>query len=76
MSAHCASVTRSPLAVALLAVAVPVAIAAFVATTSNTGNSFQSAAIFPGAIKMASGAYTRQRGRQPPDCRSASSPIS
>jgi len=45
------------LAVALLALAVPVAIAAFVATTSNTGNSFQSAAIFPGAIKMASGSY-------------------
>lgn len=46
------------LAVALLALAVPVAIAAFVAITSNTGNSFQSAAIFPGAIKMASGTYT------------------
>jgi hypothetical protein len=46
------------LAVALLALAVPVAIAAFVATTSNTGNSFQSASIFPGAIKMATGTYT------------------
>jgi hypothetical protein len=45
------------LAVALLALAVPVAIAAFVATVSNTGNSFQSAAIFPGAIKMATGSY-------------------
>lgn len=46
------------LSVALLALAVPVAIAAFVATISNTGNSFQSAAIFPGAIKMTSGTYT------------------
>jgi hypothetical protein len=46
------------LATALLALAVPVAIAAFVATTSNTGNSYQSASIFPGAIKMASGTYT------------------
>ncbi len=46
------------LASALLALAVPVAIAAFVATISNTGNSFQSASIFPGAIKMASGSYT------------------
>lgn len=46
------------LAAALFALAVPVAIAAFVATISNTGNSFQSAAIFPGAIKMASGTYT------------------
>ena len=45
------------LSVALLALAVPVAIAAFVATTSNTGNSFTSAAIFPGAIKMATGSY-------------------
>ncbi len=46
------------LVVALVTLAVPVAIAAFVATTSNTGNSFQSAALFPGAIKMASGSYT------------------
>jgi hypothetical protein len=46
------------LAVALLALAVPVAVAAFVATISNSGNSFQAAAIFPGAIKMASGTYT------------------
>jgi hypothetical protein len=44
-------------AVVLLALAVPAAIAAFVATTANTGNSFQSASIFPGAIKMASGTY-------------------
>jgi hypothetical protein len=34
------------------------ALAAFVATLSNSGNSFQAAAIFPGAIKMASGTYT------------------
>jgi hypothetical protein len=33
-------------------------VAAFVATTSNTGNSFQSAAIFPGAIKVTTGTYT------------------
>jgi len=46
------------LAVALLGLAVPVAIAAFVAMTANTGNSFQSASIFPGAIKMATGSYT------------------
>ncbi len=46
------------LAVALLGLAVPVAVAAFVATISNTGSSFQAAAIFPGAIKMASGTYT------------------
>jgi hypothetical protein len=46
------------LAVALLALAVPVALAVFVATISNTGNSFQAASIFPGAIKMASGTYT------------------
>lgn len=45
------------LAAALFALAVPAAIAAFVATTSNTGNSFQSASIFPGAIKMATGSY-------------------
>jgi hypothetical protein len=45
------------LAVAMLAVAVPVAVAAFVATISNSGNSFQAASIFPGAIKMASGTY-------------------
>jgi hypothetical protein len=45
------------LAVALLALVVPAAIAAFVATTANSGNSFQSASIFPGAIKMASGSY-------------------
>ena len=46
------------LAVALLALAVPVALAAFVATISNSGNSFQAAAMFPGAIKMATGTYT------------------
>jgi hypothetical protein len=46
------------LAVALLALAVPVAVAAFVATVSNSGSSFSSAAIFPGAIKMATGTYT------------------
>jgi hypothetical protein len=46
------------LAVALLALAVPVAVAAFVATISNSGNSFQAASIFPGAIKMAQGYYT------------------
>lgn len=45
------------LAIALLALAVPVAIAAFVATISNSGNSFQAASIFPGAIKMATGTY-------------------
>jgi hypothetical protein len=45
------------LALALLALAVPGAIAAFAATTANTGSSFQSAAIFPGAIKMATGTY-------------------
>jgi hypothetical protein len=44
-------------ALALLALAVPAALAAFVATISNAGNSFQSAAIFPGAIKMATGSY-------------------
>jgi hypothetical protein len=46
------------LAVAVLALAASVAVAAFVATISNSGNSFQSAAIFPGAIKMATGSYT------------------
>jgi hypothetical protein len=50
------------LAAALLALAVPAAIAAFVATTSNTGNSFQSASIFPGAIKMATGSYLGDAG--------------
>jgi hypothetical protein len=43
---------------ALLLVGVPVAVAAFTATTSNSGNSFQSASIFPGALKMATGTYT------------------
>ena len=46
------------LGIALLALAVPVALAAFVATTSNSDNSFTSAATFPGAIKMATGSYT------------------
>ena len=46
------------LAVALLALGAATAVAAFVATISNSGNSFQAAAIFPGAIKMASGTYT------------------
>ncbi len=51
------------LALALLvAMAVPVAIAAFVASTSNSGNSFQAASIFPGAIKMASGTYAGNGG--------------
>lgn len=45
------------LAAVVLVLVVPVAIAAFVATTANTGSSFQSASIFPGAIKMASGTY-------------------
>lgn len=45
------------LALVVLALAVPVAIAAFVATTANTGSSFQAASIFPGAIKMATGTY-------------------
>jgi hypothetical protein len=45
------------MAVALLALAVPVAVAAFVAAISNSGNSFQAASIFPGAIKMATGTY-------------------
>jgi hypothetical protein len=42
----------------LLALGAATAAAAFVATISNSGNSFQAAAIFPGAIKMASGTYT------------------
>jgi hypothetical protein len=46
------------LAIALLALGAATAAAAFVATLSNSGNSFQAAAIFPGAIKMASGTYT------------------
>ena len=46
------------LAVALLALGASTALAVFVATLSNSGNSFQAAAIFPGAIKMASGTYT------------------
>jgi hypothetical protein len=45
------------LALAVLALAVPSAVAAFVATISNSGNSFQAAAVFPGAVKMASGSY-------------------
>jgi hypothetical protein len=45
-------------ALVLLAAAVPTAVAAFVATSSNSGNSFQAASIFPGAIKMATGTYT------------------
>ncbi len=45
------------LALAVLALAVPTAVAAFVATISNSGNSFQAAAVFPGAVKMASGTY-------------------
>jgi len=45
------------LAIALLALAVPAALAAFVATISHSGNSFQAAPIFPGAIKMATGSY-------------------
>jgi hypothetical protein len=44
--------------IALLTLGVATAAAAFVATISNSGNSFQAAAIFPGAIKMASGTYT------------------
>ncbi|HEX6651852.1 MAG TPA: hypothetical protein VF072_03850 [Thermoleophilaceae bacterium] len=46
------------LAVALVALGGTTALAAFVATLSNSGNSFQAAATFPGAIKMASGTYT------------------
>jgi hypothetical protein len=46
------------LAVALLALGASTALAVFVATLTNSGNSFQAAAIFPGAIKMASGTYT------------------
>lgn len=45
------------LTVALLALGASAALAAYVATLSNTGNSFQAAATFPGAIKMASGTY-------------------
>jgi hypothetical protein len=45
-------------AITLLALGAATAAAAFVATISNSGNSFQAAAIFPGAIKMASGTYT------------------
>jgi hypothetical protein len=44
-------------ALVVLAAAVPTAIAAFVASVSNSGNSFQAASIFPGAIKMATGSY-------------------
>jgi hypothetical protein len=50
------------MAVALLALAAPVAVAAFVATISNSGSSFQAASIFPGAIKMATGTYTGDGG--------------
>lgn len=46
------------MAVALIALGGSTAIAAFVATVSNSGNSFQAAATFPGAIKMATGTYT------------------
>jgi hypothetical protein len=46
------------MAIALVALGAASAAAAFVATISNSGNSFQAAAIFPGAIKMASGTYT------------------
>ena len=46
------------LAVALLALGASTALAVYVATLSNSGNSFQAAAIFPGAIKVASGTYT------------------
>ena len=46
------------LAVALLALGASTAMAVFVATLTNSGNSFQAAAIFPGAIKVASGTYT------------------
>jgi hypothetical protein len=46
------------LALLVLAGVVPAAVAAFTATQSNSGNSFTSAAIFPGAIKMATGSYT------------------
>ena len=49
-------------ALALLVFAVPVAVAAFVATISNSGNSFQSAAVFPQAIKVATGTYTGDNG--------------
>lgn len=46
------------LALVVLLVAVPAAVAAFSATTSYSGNSFGSASIYPGAIKMATGSYT------------------
>jgi hypothetical protein len=46
------------MAAALLALGAATAVAAFVATISNSGTSFQAASIFPGAIKMASGTYT------------------
>jgi uncharacterized protein with FMN-binding domain len=46
------------LAVALLALGSSVAVAAFVATISNTGNTFTAAAVFPTAIKVATGTYT------------------
>jgi hypothetical protein len=45
-------------ALVVLAAAVPTAWAAYSAITSNSGNSFQAASIFPGAIKMATGSYT------------------
>jgi hypothetical protein len=45
-------------ALAVLALAASTAAAAFVASISNSGNSFQAAAVYPGAIKMASGTYT------------------
>jgi hypothetical protein len=44
-------------ALVILVAAVPTAVAAYVATSSNSGNSFQAASIFPGAIKMATGSY-------------------
>jgi hypothetical protein len=51
--------SRALLILAALAVlvAVPATIAAFSATASNSGNSFQAAPIFPGALKMATGTY-------------------
>lgn len=45
-------------ALVVLAAAASTAVAAFVASASNSGNSFQAASIFPGAIKMATGSYT------------------
>jgi hypothetical protein len=50
------------LSLALLVFAVPAAVAVFVATTANSGNSFQSAAVFPQAIKVATGTYTGNNG--------------